>query len=142
MAAVGIILRDVIGVNLEDDLKFAANFSKKKLLVSFCKDTKEHICSFADATFQSLPPLDEMRVFGKTYLALLREQWFLLFDRLAKLHHETLPRRWAGDCELDEIYLRWCKQIEAYQLASNRGDNKTRATSDEKAFAKKSATST
>ena len=114
VAAVGIILRDVIGVNLEDDLKFAANFSKKKLLISFCKDTKEHICSFADATFQSLPPLDEMRVFGKTYLALLREQWFLLFDSLAKLHHETLPRRWAGDCELDEIYLRWCKQIEAY----------------------------
>ena len=65
VAAVGIILRDVIGVKLEDDLKFAANFSKKKLLVSFCKDTKEHICSFADATFQSLPPLDEMTGMGR-----------------------------------------------------------------------------
>ena len=135
VAAVGIILRDVIGVNLEDDLKFAANISKRKLLVSFCKDTKEHICSFADATFQSLPPLDEIRVFGKSYLALLREQWFLLFDRLAKLHHETLPGRWAGDCKLDEVNLRWCKQIEAYHWPPIAVTTKTRATSVEKAFA-------
>jgi hypothetical protein len=41
VAAVEIILRDLIGVNQDDDFKFVTIFSKKTLIVSFCKKTKE-----------------------------------------------------------------------------------------------------
>ena len=52
-----------------------------------------------------LPPPHEMSAFGKTYLALLREQWFILFDRLALLYHKTLCKQLDADCILDEDYI-------------------------------------
>jgi hypothetical protein len=90
VAAIGIMLRDVIGINQDDNIKFATIFSQKALIVSFCKTTGEYVCSFPEDTFQRLPPPHEMSVFGKTYLALLKEQWIILFDRLACLYHDTL----------------------------------------------------
>jgi hypothetical protein len=84
-AAVGIMLCDVIGVNLDVTFRFATIFSKKMLIVSFCKKTKEYAYLFPKDTFQTLPLPHEISVFGKPYLALLREQWFILFDRLAIL---------------------------------------------------------
>jgi hypothetical protein len=90
VAAVGNMLRDVIGVNQDDNFNFVTIFSMKTLIVSFYKKTKEYICLFPEDTFQRLPPPHEMSVFGKTYLALLREQWFILFDRLALLYNKTL----------------------------------------------------
>jgi hypothetical protein len=89
VAAIGIMLYDVIGVNQDNNLKFVTIFSKKTLIVSFCKKTVEYVCSFPEDTFQRLPPPHEMSVFGKTYLALLREPWFILLDRLALLYHKT-----------------------------------------------------
>ncbi len=77
------MLRDDIGINLDDDFKFATIFKK----------TKECVCLFAEDAFQTLPLPHELAVFGKTYRALLREQWFILPNRLAKLYHETLPKR-------------------------------------------------
>jgi hypothetical protein len=47
VAAVGIMLRDVIGINLDDNFKFATIFSKKKLIVFFCKKTKEYFPNVA-----------------------------------------------------------------------------------------------
>jgi hypothetical protein len=86
VAAIGIILRDVIGINQDNNFKFATIFSKKALIASICKTTGEYVCSFPEDTFQRLPPPHEMSVFGKTYLALLKEQWFILFDRFALLY--------------------------------------------------------
>jgi hypothetical protein len=36
------------------------------LIVSFCKETKEYVCSFPEDTFQTLPTPHEMSVFKKT----------------------------------------------------------------------------
>ncbi|KAI2511371.1 hypothetical protein MHU86_2982 [Fragilaria crotonensis] len=44
----------------------------------------------------------------------MKEQWFILFDRLAVLHHETLPKRFHTDCEIDEVYLTWCDKIQRH----------------------------
>ena len=72
VAAIGLMLRDVIGINQDDDFKFATIFSKKTLIVSICNTTGEYVCSFPEDTIQMLPPPPhEMSVFGKTYLALL-----------------------------------------------------------------------
>ncbi len=72
VAAVRIMLRDVIGINQDNNFKFATIFSKKTLIVSFCKETKESVCLFPEDTFQTLPHPHEISVFGKTYLALFR----------------------------------------------------------------------
>ena len=74
VASVGIMLCDAIGINLDNDFKFATIFSKKTLIVFFCKKTKEYACSFAEDAFQTCPLPHELAVFRKTYLVLLREQ--------------------------------------------------------------------
>jgi hypothetical protein len=56
-----------------------------------------------------------MSVFGKTYLALLREHWFILFDRLAILYHETLSNQLDADCILDEDFIGCCNEIAVQQ---------------------------
>ncbi len=66
-------------------------------------------------TSQTLPPPHEMSVFGKTYLALLREHWFILFDRLAILYHETLSNQLDADCILDEDFIGCCNEIAVQQ---------------------------
>ena len=43
VATIGIILRDVIGFNLEDDTKFGTIFAKNKLSVAFASGSKEHL---------------------------------------------------------------------------------------------------
>jgi hypothetical protein len=101
VAAIGVMLHDAIGVNQDDNFKCVTIFSKKTLIVSFCKKTKDCVCSFPEDTFQTLSLPHEMLVFGKTYLALLREQWFILFDRMALLYHKTLCKRLDADCILD-----------------------------------------
>jgi hypothetical protein len=105
VAAIGIMLCDLIGINQDNNFKFATIFSKKALILSFCKKTREYVCSFPEDTFQRLPPPHEMSVFGKTYLALLREQWFILFDRLALLYHKTLCKQLDADYVLDDNYI-------------------------------------
>ncbi len=77
------------------------------LIVSFCKKTKECVCSFPEDALQTLLP-HEMSVFGKTYLALMREQWFILFDRSALLYHKTLHKRLDADCLIDEDNIGCC----------------------------------
>ncbi len=129
VATVGIMIRDVIGVNQDDNFKFVTIFSKKTLIVSFCKKTKEYICSFPEDTFQMLLPPHEMSVFGKTYLGLLREQWFILFDRLALLYHKTLRKRLDADCILDDNYIGCCNKIFGATKVFIRGNNKTRSKS-------------
>jgi hypothetical protein len=115
VAAIGIMLCDVIVINQDDNFKFANIFSKKALIVSICNMTGEYVCSFPEDTFQRLPPPHEMSVFGKTYLALLKEQWFILFDRLALLYHETLCKQLDADCVLDDNYIGYCNKISVQQ---------------------------
>jgi hypothetical protein len=111
VAAIGIMLRDVVGINQDDNFKFATIFSKKALIISICNTTGEYVCSSPEDTFQSLPPPHEMSVFGKTHLVLLKEQWFILFDRLALLYHNTLHKRLDADCVLDDDYIGCCKKL-------------------------------
>lgn len=110
VATIAIVLRDCIGRDPEDDLKFIRNFSTRTLEVSFCETSKEHICSFPPGSFKPLP-LDRS-LFGKTYLHLLREQWFIVFDRLAKLQHVTLGKRSGTDFKVDEEYEACSKILE------------------------------
>jgi hypothetical protein len=92
----------------DDDFMFVTIFSKKSLNVSFCKKTKEYIGSFPEDTFQTLPPSHEN-------LALLRELWLILFDRLALLYHKTLRKRLNADCVLDDNYIGCCNKISMQQ---------------------------
>jgi hypothetical protein len=115
VAAVVIMLRDVIAINVDDNFKFAIIFSKKTLIVSFNKKTKEYVCLFPEDTFQMLPPPHEMSVFGKTYLTLFREHWFIMFDKLAILFHETLCKQLDADCIRDENYIGCCNKIAVQQ---------------------------
>jgi hypothetical protein len=57
VAAIRIMLCNAIGVKQDDDFKFVTIFSKKTLIVSFCKKTEEYVWSFPEDTFQTLPPL-------------------------------------------------------------------------------------
>ena len=41
VATIGIILRDVIGFNPEEDIKFGTIFAKNKMLVACCSSSKE-----------------------------------------------------------------------------------------------------
>jgi hypothetical protein len=124
VAAIGIMLHNVIGVNQDNSLKFVTIFSKKTLIVSFCKKTEEYVCLFPEYTFQRLPPPQEMSVFGKTYLALFREQLFILIDRLALLYHKTLRKRLYADCILDEIFIGCCNKILVQQWPPSSYQNK------------------
>jgi hypothetical protein len=66
VAAIRIMLCNAIGVKQDDDFKFVTIFSKKTLIVSFCKKTEEYVWSFPEDTFQTLPTPHEMSVFKKT----------------------------------------------------------------------------
>jgi hypothetical protein len=65
VAAIGIMLHDVIGTNQDDNLKFVTIFSKKMLNVFLCRKTEEYVCSFPEDSFQTLPTPHEMSVFWK-----------------------------------------------------------------------------
>jgi hypothetical protein len=65
VAAIGIMLHDVIGINQDDDFKFATIFSQKALIVSICNTTGEYVSSFPEDTFQRLPSPHEMAGFWK-----------------------------------------------------------------------------
>jgi hypothetical protein len=86
VATIGIILRDVVG-NYGNEERYLNMFQVDTLPIKYCAEKMEWYCL--------LPPRALQRVSGDTprndYLCRLRREWFVLFDRFAKLQNVTIP---------------------------------------------------
>jgi hypothetical protein len=57
VAAIGIMLRDVIGINQDNNFEFAAIFSQTALIVSFCNTTENTFVPFLRILSKGCHPL-------------------------------------------------------------------------------------
>jgi hypothetical protein len=58
---------------------------------------------FDENFFKPLPTKEEL-VWGD-YLAMLREEWFVVFDRMAALHFKVLPQRLNKDNMVNPLFI-------------------------------------
>jgi hypothetical protein len=68
VAAVGIMHQNVIGVNLDDNFKFATIFSKKTSIVSFCKNAEEYVVRSLRILSEHCHPLMKCQFLGRRTL--------------------------------------------------------------------------
>ena len=93
VAAVGIILRDIIGRTSESEHHFCNIFEQSKLNLSLEGKGlwyEEWVVKLRPKLLKKSPSRNEL-VWGD-YLSVLRSQWFVLFDRLAELQNVTIPQ--------------------------------------------------
>jgi hypothetical protein len=64
----------------------------------------EYVCCFPTGTSPKL--FDKGGLGSKSYLHILKAEWFRLFDRIAELQHVTVPKRINGDHMVDDCYQR------------------------------------
>lgn len=103
IAAIGIILRDIIGTD-NGATRFKEIFRHDCMKIKMSTELKvaEHICCFPMGTF---PRLFDKGEFGsKSYLHVLKAEWFRLFDRIAELQHVTVPKRLNADHMVERCY--------------------------------------
>lgn len=95
LAAVASILRDVVGKNNEHDERYCKTFARYNIFIDEIEgveadDKPEFFIDFPRT-------LHNNKLTGNSgkdcYLANLREEFFVLFDRLAELYWITIPRR-------------------------------------------------
>ena len=95
LAAVATILRDVVGKNNEHDERYCKTFARYNIFIDEIEgveadDKPEFFIDFPRT-------LHNNKLTGNSgkdcYLANLREEFFVLFDRLAELYWITIPRR-------------------------------------------------
>ena len=104
IAAIGIILRVVIGTENDSAMHYNDMFKRDHMEIKVSTDMKveEDICCFPSGTFPILFKADE---FGSSsYLHVLKAEWFRLFDRIAELQHVTVPQRQNADHLVDYHY--------------------------------------
>ena len=91
VAAVGIILRDIIGSTLESENRFYNIFEQSQLSLTLEGNGlwREWVVKLQAKLLKPLPSPAHL-VWGD-YLSILRSQWFVLFDRLAELQNVTIP---------------------------------------------------
>ena len=85
-ATIGIVLRDFLPQN--DDFLFDDLFSKANMPLQHCETSCEYFCYMPVTMMKRLPFYDDAKEGKqdsvKDYLCSLREQWFMLFDRMAE----------------------------------------------------------
>ena len=110
-AAIGIVLRNML--RKEDNVPiFDIGFKRANNDV-FLKDeeTNESYLMFPDIFFQeTLPTEDDLG--WDDYLTTLREEWFVFFDRIAKLQYVTAPKRINPDNAIDPMYTDCLSKLE------------------------------
>jgi hypothetical protein len=119
-AVIGIVLRDVVHKDRQianagfsyDDL-----FSVKTLSLETCDKPNEVLCKMPEICFDALPTHVD-------YLALVREQWFRLFDVMAEAQHVTIPTDRLGDGHKVEVKYREHKNAILTWSTSSVADTK------------------
>jgi hypothetical protein len=102
-AGIAIILRNFLkNENIASFLVGTSRRDKESMI--FLKDEKkhEHYMLFPDNFFEPVPTKIDL-VWGN-YLDCLREEWFVLFDRLAHLQYVTLPQRINRQNAVDPVF--------------------------------------
>lgn len=90
VAAVALILRDIVGV-LNGESKFHLLFQRNSLPHFHCNLTEGFYCQLPTKSLKRLPSLKDL-VWGN-YLKVLREEIFIMMDRLAELQHVLIPSK-------------------------------------------------
>jgi hypothetical protein len=102
IAAIAIIIRNVC-VEKPGHVSFDQHFvlPKEKLLHTDFR-SGEWYARFDENFFQPLPTIEEL-VWGD-YLAMLREEWFVVFDRMSVLNFKALPQRLNKDNMVNPLF--------------------------------------
>ena len=90
--ALAIVLRAVIIKDMNWDhpeIEYAKYFSAGELPLNVCKNSKKSNCDMPLIWFKPLPT--KKTLVWDHYLAMVREQWFLMLDWLAELQHKIQP---------------------------------------------------
>lgn len=120
-ASIAIILRDVVfkATEQHNDGKneYEEHFCVKSLPLKECPLTQEVYCDMPKGLLDPLPTKQKLN--GGDYLTLVREQWFLLFDRLAHLQHVIEPTNLFGNHEVSQVYNDHVEAIAEWPLAMN-----------------------
>ena len=96
-ATIGIILRDVVSDG--PHVSFDSRFMKNTLKFLECPLPKEIYCEFPGAVIQ-----EEPKTPSNDYLWHLREEFFVVFDRIAELEHDTMPNKLLDDYTIPKFY--------------------------------------
>ena len=103
IAGIAIILRNVCVENpgqVAFDQQFVQPIEKR---LQLDLTHREWFARFDENFFKPLPTKEEL-VWGD-YLAMLREEWFVVFDRMAALHFKVLPQRLNKDNMVNPLFI-------------------------------------
>ena len=93
IATIGIILRDVVGIeNSETRELYRVHFYASVMVSYECESLHESFIYLPERLLKPLPKANEEMI-PQNYLASFREEWFICFDRLAELYHFTIKQR-------------------------------------------------
>jgi hypothetical protein len=102
IAAIAIILRNVVNEKPEQRT-FTEQFGPDNDWTLQEDAEKGEVYFFFDhAFFEPIPSREEL--IWNDYLSMLREEWFVLLDRMAALHFEVLPQRLNKDNLVHPLY--------------------------------------
>jgi hypothetical protein len=87
-ATVAIILRDCFG-SLERFEAYEEAFNLTRMVPSLDSSKGQYVCNLTKSILQPLP----LDLQGKLFLPTLRAEWLTVFDRLAFLLHEKIPKK-------------------------------------------------
>ncbi|KAI2501078.1 hypothetical protein MHU86_13369 [Fragilaria crotonensis] len=104
VAAVGIILRNVCTQKVER-MNFDEQFGPQKNWELHQDNiTKEWFAYFDRRFFEPLPTENNDLILAD-YLTMLRQEWFVLFDRMAAMQYEVFPKRVNKNNSVNPLYL-------------------------------------
>ncbi len=103
IAGIAIILRNVCVENPGQVLFDKQFVQPMEKLLQFDLTHGEWYAFFDENFFEPLPTEGEL-VWGD-YLAMLREEWFVVFDRMAALHFKVLPQRLNKDNMVNPLFI-------------------------------------
>jgi hypothetical protein len=103
IAAVGIFLQNVCNEKVER-MSFNEQFgTQKEWQLLQDKETQECFAYFDKKFFEPLPTKEEDLIVSD-YLTMLYSEWFVVFDRMAALHFDVLPKRVNKDNLVNPLY--------------------------------------
>ncbi len=100
IATMAMVLRDLV---LDDSRStFDDLFSSTALELNTCATNREVFCNMPHIDLCPLSLLPKFK--GGTYLPQLREQWFVVFNRLAKLQYNIEPKKLFAGYHVPDVY--------------------------------------
>ena len=96
-------------------VSFDSRFMKNTLKFLECPLPKEIYCEFPGAVIQ-----EEPKTPSNDYLWHLREEFFVVFDRIAELEHDTMPNKLLDDYTIPKFYTDALPLIKTWPGGLNR----------------------